>query len=132
MKATAWIIIVVLAVLVIGGVYLATQGYKPSSTPTPTPNPTPSPPTPGTPTSHNVNIQNFAFSPSTLTISAGDTVIWTNGDSTSHTVTSDSGSELGSSSLANGASYSHTFNAAGTYSYHCSIHTSMKGTVVVQ
>ncbi len=88
-------------------------------------------PTGGTGT-HYVNISGFAFSPSTLTISAGDTVTWTNMDSASHTITSDSGTELASSSISNGGTYSHTFNTKGTFGYHCSIHTTMKGTIVVE
>lgn len=80
----------------------------------------------------NIDISGFKFSPSSITINKGDIVVWTNNDGTAHTVTSDSGSELGSSGLSNGATYSHTFAAAGTYAYHCSIHTMMKGTIVVQ
>ncbi|MDO8528533.1 MAG: cupredoxin family copper-binding protein [Nanoarchaeota archaeon] len=78
-----------------------------------------------------VKISNFAFSPSTLTINVGGKVVWTNMDSAPHTVVSDSGNEISSSSLSNGGTYSHTFNTAGTYDYHCSIHPSMKGTIVV-
>lgn len=79
----------------------------------------------------SVNIQNFAFSPNTLTVKAGTTVTWTNMDSVSHTVTSDSGSELNSGNIPTGSSYSHTFNTPGTYNYHCSIHTGMVATIVV-
>lgn len=82
--------------------------------------------------SQNVQIKGFDFSPSTITIKKGDTITWTNADSASHTITSDSGSELSSSTLSNGAKYSHTFNTAGTFSYHCSFHPSMKATVIVQ
>ncbi|MEK6917789.1 MAG: plastocyanin/azurin family copper-binding protein [Nanoarchaeota archaeon] len=53
-------------------------------------------------------------------------------DSAPHTVTSDSGSELNSGTISNGGVYSHTFNTAGTYKYHCAFHTSMKATVIVQ
>ena len=67
-----------------------------------------------------------------VAINVGDTVIWTNRDTVAHSVMSDSGSELQSPVLQTGDSYSHTFNVAGTYSYHCSIHPSMKGTVNVQ
>lgn len=82
---------------------------------------------------HSVSINNFAFSPASLTINKGDTVVWTNMQSgTPHTVTSDSGSELGSGQLSTGSSYSHTFNTAGTFAYHCSIHPTMHGTVIVQ
>ena len=81
---------------------------------------------------NNVGIASFKFSPSSITIKVGESVSWTNQDSASHTIVSDSGSEIQSSSLVQGASYSHTFNAAGTYNYHCGIHPSMKGVVVVQ
>jgi amicyanin len=81
---------------------------------------------------NSIEIKNFAFSPSTLTIKVGETVTWTNSDSTSHTITSDSGSELDSGSISSGQTYSHTFNTIGTFDYHCSIHTSMKGKVVVE
>jgi len=90
-----------------------------------------SPPPSGQGNTYNVNIQNLAFSPAALSINAGDTVIWTNNDNMQHTVTSDSGSELGSAALSKGQTYSHTFSAAGTFSYHCSIHTSMKASVTV-
>jgi plastocyanin len=84
------------------------------------------------PNTHNVEINNFAFFPSSLTIHPGETVTWTNKDSASHTVISDSGTEISSSSLSTGQTYSHTFNTAGTYTYHCSIHPSMKATITVQ
>jgi hypothetical protein len=47
-----------------------------------------------------------------------------------HTVTADDGS-WGSSTLGQGATYSQVFTSPGTYTYHCAIHPSMKGTVVV-
>ena len=81
---------------------------------------------------HNVEIKNFAFSPTVLTIKKGDSVAWINSDSAPHTVTSDSGNEIGSGTLPTGGTYSHTFNAAGTFEYHCSIHTSMKAKIIVQ
>ena len=80
----------------------------------------------------SVNIQNFAFNPSVITISRGTTVTWTNYDSTTHSVTSTSGSELSSQYLLYGNTYSHTFYNAGTYYYHCRLHTSMTATVIVQ
>ena len=78
-----------------------------------------------------VTIQNFAFSPKTLTVAPGTTVMWTNKDSAPHTVTSDSGSTLASGDLSQGKSYTHTFTKAGTYAYHCAIHPYMHGTVIV-
>ena len=77
-----------------------------------------------------VTIQNFAFSPATATVAVGSTVTWTNDDSTAHTVTFDAGPNCGQ--LSSGATTTATFSAAGSYAYHCSIHPSMKGTVVVQ
>jgi plastocyanin len=79
-----------------------------------------------------VTIQNFAFSPQTLTVAPGTTVTWTMKDSppTQHTVTSDDGS-WGSQDLSLNQTYSHTFSSPGTYGYHCSIHSYMTGTITV-
>lgn len=77
-----------------------------------------------------VSIANFAFDPASVTVKVGDTVTWTNNDSTTHTITGDGG--LNSGDVAPGSTYSKTFDKAGTYSYHCSIHKTMTGTVVVQ
>jgi amicyanin len=81
-----------------------------------------------------VDIKSFAFDPKTIAITKGDTVIWTNMDAAPHRVISDVGSakdELDSPTLAKGDTYSHTFNELGTYAYHCSIHISMKGKIIV-
>ena len=79
-----------------------------------------------------VSIANFAFHPDTITVVIGvnNTVIWTNNDATSHTVMSDS-SLFGSGILTPHATYTFTFDQAGTYGYHCSIHPSMTGAVHV-
>jgi plastocyanin len=71
-----------------------------------------------------------AFSPRTLTVVAGTTVTWTNYDEDPHTVTADDGS-FTSQSVANGQSFSHTFDTPGTFAYHCEFHPDMTGTVVV-
>lgn len=81
---------------------------------------------------NSIDISNFAFSNTNLIVKSGETVTWTNKDSTQHTITSDSGSELGSSPLKTGEVYSHTFNQAGVYSYHCSFHPGMKGKITVE
>jgi len=78
-----------------------------------------------------VNIQNFAFTPTPITVDQGDTVKWVNKDSFTHTSTEDKTS-LWSSSLAGGASFARVFKTAGTYTYHCAIHPTMKGTIVVR
>ena len=81
-----------------------------------------------------VTISNFDFSPGILTVAANTMVTWTNNDSVEHNVTEDADSSapgFESQNLAQGQSYSYTFTKPGTYNYHCSIHPSMKGTVVV-
>jgi plastocyanin len=78
-----------------------------------------------------VTIAGFAFAPATITVSVGTTVTWTNNDSTGHTVTADDGS-FASGTLAPGATFSQAFTTAGTFAYHCSIHSSMQGTVTVR
>lgn len=78
----------------------------------------------------SVSISNFAFSPDTVDVAVGDTVTWTNDDSVAHTVVGDGGIQSGD--LAQGDTYSKKFDSAGTFSYRCSIHPSMTGTVVVK
>ena len=91
-----------------------------------------------TPTStsgvNSITIKNFAFDPSTLTVKTGTVVTWINQDATQHTIVSDTGSPAAFSSapFSTGASYTFTFTQPGTYTYHCSIHPSMKGTIIVQ
>ena len=80
----------------------------------------------------DLRIRGFAFSPNEIRVSAGTTVTWTNEDSASHTVTSDSGKELDSQTFGKSGTYSYTFNEKGTYNYHCTIHSGMKGKVVVE
>ena len=79
---------------------------------------------------------NFAFSPATITIKPGTTVVWTNMTSTVHTVTSHDGktfdSGIANPIAASGGTFKFTFNSAGTFSYHCEIHPFMKAKVVVQ
>jgi plastocyanin len=77
-----------------------------------------------------VTIQNFAFNPTPLNVAVGTTVTWTNSDGAAHTTTSDAGT-WDSGALSNGGKFSFTFTQAGTYTYHCAIHTFMKGTIVV-
>jgi plastocyanin len=81
-------------------------------------------------TGTDVTIQSNSFNPDSLTIKVGDTVTWTNKDSYDHTVTSDTAA-FDSGGIASGATFSFTFNAEGTYSYHCSIHTSMTAKIIV-
>jgi len=72
----------------------------------------------------------FGYSPSAVSITAGDTVTWTNNGTTpvGHNVAS---ADFNSGTLQNGESYSHVFTTAGTVNYVCTIHPFMKGTVTV-
>lgn len=76
-----------------------------------------------------VNIQNFAFSPATLTVKKGAAVTWTNNDSAPHQIKS---ATFNSSSLSKGQTFSFTFNDAGTFDYSCAIHPSMLGKIIVE
>lgn len=71
----------------------------------------------------------YVFSPSSITVATGDTVSWTNNGAEPHDVT---GSGLDSGTLQSGQGYSHTFTSAGDFSYICSLHPFMKGSVTVQ
>ncbi|HVW45097.1 MAG TPA: cupredoxin family copper-binding protein [Amycolatopsis sp.] len=83
--------------------------------------------------SQAVMMQGYAFSPSTLTVHAGDTVTWTNHDQAPHDVTTTSAPvAIKSQTLSTGQSFSYTFTTAGTYSYYCSIHPDMRAQVIVQ
>jgi plastocyanin len=84
----------------------------------------------GGPGANEVWIQDMAFNPSSITISAGTTITWTNKDAVAHTVTSDSGL-FDSGTIGSGKTYSRTFDTAGTFSYHCSIHPAMTAKVIV-
>jgi amicyanin len=81
-------------------------------------------------TDHVVEIADFAFQPATITITAGDSVTWTNRDIVVHTATSTSGA-FDSGELAEGDSYRVTFTEPGTFDYLCTPHPSMTGRVVV-
>jgi len=94
----------------------------PEPSPTPSHNPTPTPPPPDdlfiTITGQNGNM---SYSPSSANARVGQTVIWRNADSTTHTAT------------ANGGAFSTGFlmDSAGSFNYHCSVHPSMTGSLSV-
>lgn len=80
-----------------------------------------------------VSIDNFDFSPMTLTIATGTTVTWTNHDDVPHTVVSaDDPRAFKSPPLDTDDAYSFTFKKAGTYKYFCSVHPKMVGVVMVK
>jgi plastocyanin len=76
-------------------------------------------------------IVQFAFVPASVDLAVGSRMTWTNDDPTPHTVTADDGT-FDSKQLDPGASFSVVLDKAGSYSYHCEIHPTMVGTVVVQ
>ena len=77
-----------------------------------------------------VTIDNFSFSPATLPVTVGTTVKWTNGDDVPHTIMS-TDRTFRSAVLDTEGSFSRRFETPGTYSYFCSIHPHMTGSVVV-
>jgi glucose/arabinose dehydrogenase/plastocyanin len=83
-----------------------------------------------------ISIQGSAFVPATQTIHIGDTVMWTNEDSLPHTSTSGQPSApdgaWDSGFLSQGQSFSHTFSAAGTFPYFCTVHPFMTASITVQ
>ncbi|MDP2211789.1 MAG: cupredoxin family copper-binding protein [Candidatus Aquicultor sp.] len=81
--------------------------------------------------SASVTIENFAFVPPTITIKKGGTVTWTNKDSAVHTATADGG-DFDTGDIKQDQSATLTFDKTGTFSYICTYHPNMKGTVIVE
>lgn len=117
----------------------------PAPTPVPTPMPTPesseqnmppqedtTQPPPNTST-YNVSIQNYAYVQASITVKKGDKIIFQNRDTVAHSVTADAGA-FDSGLVGGGKSFTLDTSslAAGTYSYHCTPHPLMKGTVIVK
>lgn len=114
---------------VLAGLIVLTIGCGSSSPSSPSNTPT----TTGTPVSivnGSSTLTTTAYSPNPVSVAVGGTVTWTNNDVTTHTATSDDGS-FNSGNMAPGATFSRTFSAAGTFTYHCAIHPGMVGTVTV-
>jgi plastocyanin len=84
-------------------------------------------------TAKAVTISNFAFQPAKITVKKGTTVTWTNQDSIRHDVAPDDPTDFFRKSdlLDKGESYSVTFSEVGTFTYHCTPHPQMTGTVEV-
>ena len=78
-----------------------------------------------------VNIQNFLFQPKGITINLGDSVKWTNKDAAPHTATSDT-ALWDSGTLSTNASFTRIFDKTGKFTYHCTIHPGMTGSVTVR
>jgi LPXTG-motif cell wall-anchored protein len=81
--------------------------------------------------SGTVTIADFQFTPSSISIDQGDTVTWKNNGPTAHSATAPDGS-FDTGIFPAGESRSHTFSEAGTFSYICTPHPNMHGTIVVR
>ena len=79
-----------------------------------------------------ITIRNFAFEPATLSVSAGSKVVWINRDDEPHLVVSAGGQFPASPALDTDDSYATVFSKPGTYTYFCSIHPHMVGTIIVK
>ena len=79
-----------------------------------------------------VSIDNFTFTPQTLTVTAGTTVTWTNKDDIPHGIAATENAFKRSAAMDTDGTYSFTFTTAGTYQYFCYIHPHMTGTIVVE
>jgi len=73
----------------------------------------------------------YLFDPATVTIAKGTKVVWTNDSDASHTVVSDTNAFSGSAAFEQNKTFEMVFNTLGTFAYHCSIHPSMKATIIV-
>jgi plastocyanin len=79
----------------------------------------------------DVSIENFAFTPFSVSVPVGDSVTWTNQDAAvTHTATANNGA-FDTGQIKTGSSATVTFEKAGTFNYHCSVHPGMTGRVVV-
>ncbi|MHA4806912.1 cupredoxin domain-containing protein [Flavitalea flava] len=78
-----------------------------------------------------VNMQNMSFSVTSLQVTAGATVTWTNNDNLTHTVTADDAS-FNSGDILPGHTFSMAFNTKGTFPYHCKYHAVMKASVTAK
>jgi plastocyanin len=117
------IIIVVIAILAVGGYYLYKGNYNKSGSSSSNTNI-------ASVSTNSVEIKNMSFNPGDISVASGSVITFTNNDSTNHTVTANDGSF--NYSISAGQTITFTIDNPGTYDYHCSIHTSMTGKILVQ
>ncbi len=110
-------IFLLLFVLVLSIVFLLVLTTKPKTPPETSNSP------------DTINIKEYSFSPSTLTVKAGTTVTWTNNDPSPHNIKS---SAFKSPDIDPGGTFKFTFDTPGTFNYNCGIHPTMAGTIVVE
>ena len=96
----------------------------------------------GGPLPNSIGVADYAFGPESLTVTAGTVVQWINAGPSTHTVTSDASAWTSTTlvppsgsnpygGMSGGGTFQFNFSSPGTYHYHCSIHASMHGVVVV-
>jgi plastocyanin len=81
---------------------------------------------------NKIEIKDFAFNPQTLTVKSGEKVTWINRDEEPHTIVSVEKQFKKSAALDTDQEFTITAGAPGTYSYFCSVHPKMTGTIVVE
>ena len=85
------------------------------------------------PAVREVTIDNFAYSPQTLTVPRGTRVTWVNHDDVPHTVTSTAKPKLfDSGAMDTDDQFSHVFKTPGTYDYFCAVHPKMTAQIIVK
>ncbi len=80
---------------------------------------------------NRIEIKDFAFNPQTLTVKSGEKITWINRDEEPHTIVSVEKQFKKSTALDTDQEFTITAGAPGTYSYFCSVHPKMTGTIVV-
>src|SRR5581483_339502 len=82
-------------------------------------------------TETKIEIKDFAFNPQTIMVKSGEKITWINRDEEPHTVVSVEKQFTKSSALDTDQEFTITVGAPGTYTYFCSVHPKMTGTIVV-
>jgi plastocyanin len=80
---------------------------------------------------NKIEIKDFAFNPQTITVKSGEKITWINRDEEPHTVVSVEKQFKKSTALDTDQQFTITADAPGTYTYFCSVHPKMTGTIVV-
>ena len=83
------------------------------------------------PRGHSVEIRNFLFAPAELTVSRGDTVVWTNDDLVPHTATARD-NRWDSAAIGVSTSWRFVADSVGRHEYYCVFHPNMKAAIVVR
>jgi plastocyanin len=83
------------------------------------------------PVVHPILVEGTSFTPQTLTVSPGDTIVWTNRDPFPHTVTARNG-QFDSGVVEEGHSWKYTAKSKGEFPYFCTLHQTMKGVLIVK